>query len=206
LPTSTRVFCSLVFPPLKRQNPPFASGAVPRCEVTGTMLAREHSELLRSITCQMCVATDAPGRFGSLTLSPISLLPPSRSEHPAAELSVDAAQLCKDPRQADQIALLPTWLRARPYPPLWAAFGSWGILLRVAHRRSICTARWVGAALDLPLGREVFCRRYLAPAPRAVMACWTFRRPSVRGPPCRYLLGAAGYLHPKTTTGENRMR
>src|SRR6478672_7620888 len=35
-------------------------------------------------------------------------------EHPAAELSVDdSAQLCEDRRQADHIASLTTWLKAR---------------------------------------------------------------------------------------------
>jgi len=38
----------------------------------GGMLARERSELLRSIACQMCVATETPGGFGSLAPSPTS--------------------------------------------------------------------------------------------------------------------------------------
>jgi len=48
------------------------------------------------------------------------VLPPSLFEHPSAELSVDdSAQLSEeDHGQPDHIARLPTWRRARAYPPL----------------------------------------------------------------------------------------
>jgi hypothetical protein len=54
------------------------------------------------------------------------VLPPSLFEHPAAELSVeDSAQLGEDRRQSDHIARLPTWLRARAYPPFCTAAAAW---------------------------------------------------------------------------------